>query len=670
MAHANPRPISHGARTVVAWVALITGFLLLTLALGLRADAEELSARASRTNDFTASGTIRSLALENVNGDVVVTAGTSFSANITVTVKARTESLAKKTLDETRVRFTNESGELTLYAEFPGMRVSRSGRSWHVHGDRDDRGYQIDVRCSVVLPPDASLEVSSVNGNVSSTGVAGEQRLGTVNGNVSLAGARHDVRLNTVNGNIEGTLADLPKGADVKAETVNGNIVLRLPARAGFDFSGRTMSGEILSTFPLPPSEADRAMEDAERERERARTEHERVRGERERIRAEAQRERERARRERERERRKGHEADEDGDVEIDIDMSELNESLKSLDKELAQMGREISRSVTMNLNRSYEGTVNGGGAQIRCSNLNGKILLLAEGTTEAQAKAIVSTRRGRTITVPHVPAAPHVTVLAPRPPMAPLAPKAPKAPKLPKPPRAPKWHAGDESEEGSIVRGNIEGAFYCTLPLGDITVGKVSGKVKATTQSGQIHVGEAGDGAELLTSGGDVGIDSVKGDLKATTYGGDVRAGSVTGDARVETSGGDVVVRSCGGALTAKTGGGDISVKARGPIRAQTSGGSVTAELTSAQQKDASELSTSGGDVTLTLPANFKGDVEVRVNGVDSEGDYIVSEFSELSVSKRHGSQSAEGRLGGGGARVTVRSTSGTVTIRKGPNA
>ncbi|HKC24797.1 MAG TPA: DUF4097 family beta strand repeat-containing protein, partial [Thermoanaerobaculia bacterium] len=549
------------------------------------------------------------------------------------------------------------------------------GRSWHVHGDRDDRGYQIDVRCSVVLPPDASLDVSSVNGSVSSTGIAGEQRLGTVNGNVSLAGARRDVRLNTVNGNIEGTLADLPKGADVKAETVNGNIVLRLPARAGFEFSGRTMSGEILSTFALPPSEADRAMEDAERERERARAEREKVRGERERIRAEAQRERERARRERERERErsKTHEPDEDGDMEIDIDMSELNESLKSLDKELAQMGREISRSVTMNLNRSYEGTVNGGGAQIRCSNLNGKILLLAEGTTEAQAKAIVSTRRGRSITVPHVPAAPHVTVHAPRPPMAPVAPMAPlppRAPKPPKPPKPPKWHAGDESEEGSLVRGDIAGDFYSSLPLGDITLGKVSGKVKATTQSGQIHVGEAGNGAELLSSGGDVGIDSVKGDLKATTYGGEVRAGSVTGDARLETSGGDVVVRSCGGALTAKTGGGDISVKARGPIRAQTSGGSVTAELTSAQQKDASEISTSGGDVTLTLPANFKGDLDVRVNGVDSEGDYIVSEFPELSVSKRHGSQSAEGRLGGGGTRVTVRSTSGTVTIRKGPAA
>jgi len=73
---------------------------------------------------------------------------------------------------------------------------------------------------------------------------------------------------------------------------------------------------------------------------------------------------------------------------------------------------------------------------------------------------------------------------------------------------------------------------------------------------------------------------------------------------------------------------------------------------------------------VTLTLPANFKGDLDVRVSGVDPDGDYIVSDFPELSISKRHGSQSAEGKLNGGGARVIVRSTSGTVTIRKGPAA
>ena len=85
-------------------------------------------------------------------------------------------------------------------------------------------------------------------------------------------------------------------------------------------------------------------------------------------------------------------------------------------------------------------------------------------------------------------------------------------------------------------------------------------------------------------------------------------------------------------------------------------------------------ELSTGGGDVTLVLPANFRGDVDVTVRSVDAEGDYVVSEFPEISVvrtrSPRQGLVRAEGRLNGGGAKVTVSASSGTVHLRKGPPA
>ncbi len=86
-------------------------------------------------------------------------------------------------------------------------------------------------------------------------------------------------------------------------------------------------------------------------------------------------------------------------DVEkIEIDLSELNRSLEQMNRDLARMSRELAHNITINLNRSYEATVGGGGATVRMSNLNGKILLLAEGTTEAQAKAIVGPRRVRIV--------------------------------------------------------------------------------------------------------------------------------------------------------------------------------------------------------------------------------------------------------------------------------
>ena len=71
---------------------------------------------------------------------------------------------------------------------------------------------------------------------------------------------------------------------------------------------------------------------------------------------------------------------------------------------------------------------------------------------------------------------------------------------------------------------------------------------------------------------------------------------------------------------------------------------------------------------VLQTLPANLKADVEVRVAGVDSESDYIVSDFPELTISRRNDTPRAEGKLNGGGPRLVIKSISGTVRLRKGP--
>ena len=123
-----------------------------------------------------------------------------------------------------------------------------------------------------------------------------------------------------------------------------------------------------------------------------------------------------------------------------------------------------------------------------------------------------------------------------------------------------------------------------------------------------------------------------------------------------------------CGGAVIARTTAGDITLrKTRGPVVAQTSGGSVLCEIVSAVRPGV-EVTTGGGDVTLVLPANYRGDVDVRVTGVDSDEDYIVSQFPEVAVVKRETLQRAEGKLGGGGPKIAVRTTAGVVRIRKGP--
>jgi DUF4097 and DUF4098 domain-containing protein YvlB len=647
-------PSSHGAprrreSRVAVWTLLIAALVLLTLAAGLHADARELTAHASRTQNFVASGNLKSLTVENVNGSVEILSGPSFNADVDVTVYASTESIARKRLEDVKARFDNENGELSLYAEEPGVSVRRSGRRWNVHSDHDDHTWRTEVKYRITMPPGVSASVSTVNGAVSVSDLAAPMDLSTVNGKIDVAGARREAKLNTVNGAIRATFVELSKGVSVDVRTVNGGIALTLPAKAGFRFEGHTMSGEILSSFALPRAVDD---DEAARARGESRAARDKIRAERDKVRAEV--------REKQRKARKGDEGDD-----VVIDLSDLNETLADLNREMTEMSHELSRTITVHLNRTYEGTVGGGGANVRCSNLNGKIVVLAEGTTEAQALRLTSGRGPFTVVTPRTPRAPRVVVIP-----APPAPPEPPLPPEPPAPLTPMAPMAADPWGRSISKGDVAGDLVLSYAPGDVTAGQVAGRVKISTQSGQIHVKGAGKGAELASAGGDIRIESVTGDLKATTSGGDIRAGAVSGDARLETAGGDVVVRSAGGSVTARTGGGDITLKkVHGPVVARTSGGTISCEITSASSPGG-ELATSGGDVTVTLPANYRADVDVKVSGVDPDTDAVISQFPEITVSHRPGSTSGEGKLNGGGPRLTIRSNSGTVTIRKGPAA
>jgi DUF4097 and DUF4098 domain-containing protein YvlB len=654
---ASTRQFPRREGRALVWALAIAALVLLSLAAGLRAQAKEWNAKASRTETFNASGDLKSLSVETVNGKVEITTGAAFRADVDVTAWGATDADAKKNLGDLKVRFENENGNLALYTEEPGVTVRRSGRGWNVRSRGDDQ-FRSETKYRIAVPPSMSVQVSAVNGGVSVTGVAAPVELTTVNGKITLAGGRRDAKLNTVNGAIDAVFTDLPKGSNLDVRTVNGSIALTLPAKAGFRLEGHTMSGEILSSFGFPVTPAPEAMHD----NDEARAARERIRVEQRKIRDEI--------RKKEKERRKEKTA-KDGDEDVVIDLSELNEAMAELNREMADLGRELSRSITVNLNRAYEGTIGDGGATVRVSNLNGKIVILAEGTTADQAKRLTSPRATRVVTVPPVPNVPRIVVrehpmpaphAVPAPHAAPAVPPVPGAAAIAPIPPDP-WGR-------SITVGDVAGDYAPAIASGDVSVGRVSGRVTITSRSGQIRLKEAGKGAEVSTAGGDIRVESVTGDLKATTFGGDIRAGAVSGDARLETSGGDVVVRSAGGAVTARTGGGDIVLKkVRGPVTARTSGGSITCEI-AGTGGPGGELTTSGGDVTVTLPANYKADLEIHVSGGDADADAVISQFSEVSVSRRSGHVQGEGRLNGGGPKLVIRSTSGIVTIKKGPAA
>lgn len=97
------------------------------------------------------------------------------------------------------------------------------------------------------------------------------------------------------------------------------------------------------------------------------------------------------------------------------------------------------------------------------------------------------------------------------------------------------------------------------------------------------------------------------------------------------------------------------------GEVEASTTNGSLRASLSRVAAGTRSELSTTNGSVRLTLPRDAGVDIEARtVNGA------VRCDF-ELAETTRSSRRRLEGRIGGGGARVELRTVNGSVNVERG---
>jgi DUF4097 and DUF4098 domain-containing protein YvlB len=639
------------ADRLAVWILLALGLLLMLVSVG---KAEQPSAtRVQKFNGNVAAG--QTIRVENISGDIVASPGREFSAVVTLTVSAATRQKADEILKKAEIVGNHDDDGWNLETIWPGR---RSGGRGNRHGSPCDQ-CRISARYEIVVPPGVGAQLQTVNGDVRLRDVDGELNLETVNGSIEVRGARRSLSAQTVNGKIDAVAQALPGDTEISLQTVNGGVTLTLPADARFELEASTMNGRIASTFPLPPraSGGEVWAREARSSKSGAKTPKP----------------------------EKGAKAatvvieDEDGETRL-VELSELDEELSESMKNveisieqglregesgLREAERQLRHIRVPDPHREYSGSIGKNGAQIHLETLNGAVLLLAAGTRETDAKPLVSERSSFVVTVPRVRV--HVApVVAPSAPIAPLPPRIapavpPAAPVAPLPPDL----------EGEIVRGNIAGDFLSTSTEASYRIGNISGRARILTHSGELRVGNVGAGAELKTFGGDIVVGAVTGDLKASTMAGDIRSGAVTGSALADTAGGDIVIERIGGNLDAKTAGGDIVVsRVGGAVRAVTSGGDVRIGVSSNDIKGGVTIHNSGGDVTLTLPADCKADLELLVSGADEQEQAIRSEFPNLAISKRPGSQRATLSLNGGGEKVVVRTSSGTIRLKKGTGA
>lgn len=144
----------------------------------------------------------------------------------------------------------------------------------------------------------------------------------------------------------------------------------------------------------------------------------------------------------------------------------------------------------------------------------------------------------------------------------------------------------------------------------------------------------------DLDTSGGSITIAALIGKVEAYTSGGSIKLGKIVGDVNVKTSGGSIKVDDVAGAINAKTSGGSIRISM------------------SRQPEHDSKLSTSGGSVTAYLKSDIAVDLSASTSGGRVSSDFNV----DGSVRKT----SIDGEINGGGPKLVLRTSGGSVRVEK----
>jgi len=181
---------------------------------------------------------------------------------------------------------------------------------------------------------------------------------------------------------------------------------------------------------------------------------------------------------------------------------------------------------------------------------------------------------------------------------------------------------------------------------------------VEVTTRGGRVDVEEVAGTVEVRTTGGNIDVDQISGDLELHTTGGTIDATEIVGDTEATTTGGSIRLEEVTGDVDARTSGGEIRVEeVDGEVDADTTGGSIRVSWTAGPT---GELRTTGGSIEVELPEDSGVKLRARSTGgtVDIDDD--------LQFSGRAERTEADGQLGPGGPSLDLRTTGGSVRVRR----
>ena len=199
------------------------------LAFSLAAHAD-----ATVTEKVTQSFAVNSdvvISLENVNGDIDITAWDKAEVSLVADKRAKDD----EGLHRLEISIDAEPAHLAIKTKH----AKKSGFSFF--GGWNDNS---SVRYKLMVPAAAKLEkIDAVNSDITVSGVRGPVSLETVNGGIEATGLVGDAKLESVNGRLRAEFASLGRVDHVSMESVNGRVEVTLPKGAGATIKTSSVNG-------------------------------------------------------------------------------------------------------------------------------------------------------------------------------------------------------------------------------------------------------------------------------------------------------------------------------------------------------------------------------------------------------------------------------------------
>ena len=166
----------------------------------------------------------------------------------------------------------------------------------------------------------------------------------------------------------------------------------------------------------------------------------------------------------------------------------------------------------------------------------------------------------------------------------------------------------------------------------------------------------------KVATGNGAVSVQGAGSNVQASTGNGRVSVVETEGTVNVSTGNGDVTVRNAKAMVNVSTGNGDVDVvTVEGPVEVSSGNGDIDVRMSALRAKEDMQFHTGSGDVKLTLPANYNGELDA------STGNGTIRSDFDLKVKGQLNPRHIRATIGQGGPMLRMSTGNGQFEIRKG---